>query len=258
MANILGIKLYNKNIESSISEVIQVILSGQAKENRCVSATGAHGIVYAKKHPHFKELLNSFYINLPDGMPGVWVGFLKGEREMRRCYGPTFFNELMVTTAKMPIKHFFCGGKEGVAEELKKSCIYNFFNSNIVGTYCPPFREMTENEFHQLGEQINISRADIVWIGLSTPKQEQFAYRLKNYTNTHFIITVGAAFDFHTGRVRQAPKWMRLSGTEWFFRLLMEPRRLYKRYGEIVPLFIYYNLKEFAYFCLLKLKIRRV
>lgn len=86
------------------------------------------------------------------------------------------------------------------------------------------------------------------------PKQEKFAKRLSNYTKTGYIVTVGAAFDFHTGRVKQAPKWMQNMGLEWFFRLLMEPKRLYKRYFEIVPKFIWLNIKEFLHFYIFKKK----
>ncbi len=164
---------------------------------------------------------------------------------MERCYGPDVFKEVIINTAQYSIKHYFCGGKDGVAEELKRVCEKKYNNFNIVGTYSPPFREMTDEELKALAADINNKDTNIVWIGLSTPKQEIFAKRLSEYTNVHFIITVGAAFDFHTGKVKQAPKWIQKAGLEWFFRLMMEPKRLWKRYFEIVPLFIWYNLLEF-------------
>lgn len=165
---------------------------------------------------------------------------------MERCYGPDFFAALMEASADREISHYLCGGAEGVADELKKACATKFDNSRIVGTHCPPFRPLTEDEFAKLGRDIDDGEADIVWIGISTPKQERFAARLSEYTSASFIITVGAAFDFHIGNVRQAPTWMQEAGLEWFFRLLMEPRRLSKRVMKVVPGFIYYNLKEFA------------
>jgi N-acetylglucosaminyldiphosphoundecaprenol N-acetyl-beta-D-mannosaminyltransferase len=220
------------------------VISTEDKRNRCISATGAHGIIYANKNEEFKAILNQFYLNLPDGMPGVWIGKLKGAKQMKRCYGPDFFKDLMIASANKPVKHFFCGGKEGVADELKEKCGRKFNNYNIVGTFCPPFRKMSEEELIELGQRINASGADIVWIGLSTPKQEQFAWQLRNYIKVHFIITVGAAFDFHTDKVKQAPSWIQKIGMEWFYRLISEPKRLYKRYLEIVPLFILYNVKE--------------
>jgi N-acetylglucosaminyldiphosphoundecaprenol N-acetyl-beta-D-mannosaminyltransferase len=245
MVKVLGISLYDKNISAAISHFINLIKTGMKKENRCISATGAHGIVYAQKNLSFKELLNNFYQNLPDGMPGVWIGKLKGAKQMKRCYGPDFFKDLMVASADQPVKHFLCGGKDGVADELKRQCGIKFNNYNIVGTFCPPFRKMSEEELIELGQQISASDADVVWIGLSTPKQEQFAWQLRKYARVHFIITVGAAFDFHTDRLKRTPSWIQKIGMEWCYRLLSEPKRLYKRYLEIVPLFIYYNFKEF-------------
>lgn len=244
MAKILGIPLYNKSIDTACEEILGII-QGELKTNRCISATGAHGMVYAYQNPGFHSILNQFFWNLPDGMPGVWIGRLKGEKEMKRCYGPAFFSAWMTKTANQPITHYLCGGKEGVADELRKACSNKFGNNNIVGTYCPPFRNLTEAEWQFLGKDIVEKKADVVWIGLSTPKQEMFAHLLAEYTQTHFIATVGAAFDFHTDKISFAPKWMQNAGLEWLFRLLSEPKRLYKRYFTIVPLFMYYNLKEF-------------
>jgi N-acetylglucosaminyldiphosphoundecaprenol N-acetyl-beta-D-mannosaminyltransferase len=244
MAIVLGIKLYNLNISAACDHVLAVIKNNAVKANRLISATGAHGLVIAQKVLPFKKILNEFYINLPDGVPGVWIGRLKGSANMKPCPGPDFFAYMIKKTADADIRHFFCGGKPGVADELKEACIKKYNNNNIVGTYSPPFRDMSDKEMQELGRHIQSLNADIVWIGLSTPRQEQFAYRLRNYTSTQFIVTVGAAFDFHTGRVRYAPAWMQKNGLGWLFRVVTEPRRLLKRYAEIVPLFIFFNIKE--------------
>jgi len=151
---------------------------------------------------------------------------------------------VLQNSADKRVKHFLCGGKEGVADELKEAVATKFANRQVVGTFCPPFREMSDQEFKALGDEINRSGANIVWIGLSTPKQERFARRLAQFARVNFIVTVGAAFDFHTDRVTQAPGWMQKMSLEWFFRLMVEPKRLYKRYLEIVPMFIFLNLKE--------------
>lgn len=241
---VLGVQMYNSDLDTFVDHVLDVVSRANTKKNRCVSATGAHGIIYAKKNASFKETLNSFYTNLPDGMPGVWVGRQKGAGEMRRCYGPDLFADLMQASAATDAKHFLCGGKEGVADQLKKACADKFDNENVVGTYCPPFKSVEEYDYEEIAGQINESGADVVWIGISTPKQEQFAKRLSRYTDTHFLITVGAAFDFHIGELQQAPTWMQKSGLEWFFRLVVEPRRLYRRYFEIVPAFLFYGIKD--------------
>lgn len=253
MVKVLDVPLYDRCIDDAVNEIVTGLLQNDTPTlPLCISATGAHGLVEANKDNVFKQVLSRFHMNLPDGMPAVWVGRLKGAKQMKRCYGPDFFEAMMKATANKPIHHFFCGGKEGVAEELKQVVGRKFMNHGVTGVFCPPFRDMSTTEMEALGQQIQQSGAHIVWIGLSTPRQEKFATRLVQYTQTRCIITVGAAFDFHTGRVKQAPKWMQNMGLEWFFRVLMEPKRLYKRYLEIVPKFIWLNIKEFLDFYISK------
>ncbi len=244
MINILDIPLFSGTLDEAVLGVLHICCEGGPKLNRCISATGAHGLVYATENKDFREVLRSFYLNLPDGMPCVWVGRIKGAKDMERCYGPDFFKNVMICTADKNIKHYLCGGKEGVAHELKDVIENRFGNSRIVGLYCPPFREMTEGEMKALVYDIQSKNTDIVWIGLSTPKQEFFAKKLSSFLKVHCIISVGAAFDFHTGKVRQAPKFIQRLGLEWFFRLLMEPRRLYKRYFKVVPTFFFYAIMD--------------
>ncbi|MBR2648164.1 MAG: WecB/TagA/CpsF family glycosyltransferase [Sediminibacterium sp.] len=252
MVKVLGLPIYDGTIESAVAEIVQPYTAGSiTNQNRCISATGAHGIIEANQDPAFKEILQAFYCNLPDGMPTVWVARLKGAKKIQRCYGPDFFKVLIKESANKPINHFLCGGKEGVADALKE-VVHSWGNHNVVGTFCPPFREITEGEWQEIGTMIQQAGTHIVWIGLSTPKQEKFAWKLTQYCKTDYIITVGAAFDFHTGTVNQAPKWMQQIALEWLFRLIMEPRRLYKRYLKIVPLFIWLNIKEFIDFYILK------
>jgi N-acetylglucosaminyldiphosphoundecaprenol N-acetyl-beta-D-mannosaminyltransferase len=243
---VLGIPLFARDIPAAVELVLRACLQGEVSEPRCISATGAHGLVTAQRDPEFRRILQRFYLNLPDGKPVVWVGRLKGAHTMRRCYGPDFFAALLEASAALPVRHYFCGGKLGVAEQLKKVVAEKFGNRQVVGTYAPPFRPLTDEEFQVLASDIDAREADIVWIGISTPKQERFAATLARYTRrARYIVTVGAAFDFHIGAVRQAPKWIQEAGLEWFFRLLMEPRRLWRRYVDVVPSFLYYNLKEY-------------
>ena len=244
MIKILNIPLYSYGIQNAIKDVIYICSKEFEKNNRCISATGAHGLVFAKKNKDFASILNTFYMNLPDGKPSVWVGRIKGAKKMEQCSGPEFFHEAMTNTANYNIKHYFCGGNEGVADSLKIACEQKFLNKNVVGTYCPPFRAISDMELEQIAIDINNTKTDILWIGLSTPKQEFFANRISKFTNVHFIITVGAAFDFHINRVKKAPLWISKCGLEWFYRLCREPKRLWKRYFEIVPKFIYYNFLE--------------
>jgi N-acetylglucosaminyldiphosphoundecaprenol N-acetyl-beta-D-mannosaminyltransferase len=233
------IPIYERNLSSAVQEFVVSLDSSFGKEEpiRCISATGAHGLVEAHKDSSFKNVLSSFYWNLPDGMPLVWWGRLKGYASMSRCYGPDFFAAVMQATSGLEVAHFFCGGKAGVAEELKLAVELKWGNNNVVGMYSPPFSPMQEDDWDNLVAKINESSVQIIWIGLSTPKQEKFAYELAKRVKVRYIITIGAAFDFHTGQLAQAPRWMQRSGLEWFYRLCKEPRRLWKRYIEIVPKF---------------------
>jgi len=243
---VLGIPLFAGDIDMAVKLVIQSLEEGATFSPRCISATGAHGLVTARRDPAFRQILQQFYLNLPDGKPVVWVGRLKGAKRMQRCYGPDFFAALIKASAGLPIRHYFCGGKPGVAEQLRQVVREKFGNQEVVGVYTPPFRPLTEEEFRALADSIDTREVDIVWIGISTPKQERFAATLAQYTHrARYLITVGAAFDFHIGAVRQAPRWMQEAGLEWLFRLLMEPRRLWRRYVDIVPAFLYYNIKEY-------------
>jgi N-acetylglucosaminyldiphosphoundecaprenol N-acetyl-beta-D-mannosaminyltransferase len=243
---VIGIPLYSGTFSDAVDHVLETCVESKCKNNFCISATGAHGMVIGKNDFDFRKVLKSFYLNLPDGMPGVWVGRLKGCKRMERCYGPDFFKAVISSSANRGINHFFCGGKQGVADELKNVCEKSMGNGNIKGTFSPPFSAMSDQELSELGKKINDCNTNILWIGLSTPKQELFAQRIAQFVNVNFIITVGAAFDFYTGNVRQAPKWVQRNGIEWFFRLLCEPKRLWRRYSTIVPLFIWYNFAEIA------------
>lgn len=257
MVRVLNIPVYDGALFDAVTTVISSCSKAGTDHNLCISATGAHGLVYSRRNPDFADVLKAFFLNLPDGVPAVWIGKLKGASKMQRCYGPHFFAEVMSMSAYSEVRHFLCGGKEGVAEELKKVCEVKFENRNCVGTFSPPFRTMDDNEMLSLGQMINKSGADIVWIGLSTPKQEVFARRLSEYTKTKFIVTVGAAFDFHAGRVKEAPQLMQRYGLEWLFRLLKEPRRLFKRYIQIVPLFIIYGTVDVLTFYMRKIRGER-
>lgn len=264
MVKVLDIPFYDKDLDAAVKLVLQVCkestetssvnVANALFPNHCISASGAHGLVEAHKDPNFKKILQQYWMNLPDGMPIVWIGKWKSAKDIARCYGPDFFKQIMIASAHLPIKHFFCGGHEGVADRLKLAVQTKFGNHNVVGTFSPPFRPMTESEMVALGNDITQSGADMVWVAIGCPKQEKLAFELKKYTKTKFIIAVGAAFDFHTDQVKQAPSWMQQNGLEWLFRLLMEPKRLYKRYFTIVPLFIWLNIKEFADFCFNKKK----
>lgn len=243
---IFDIPFFCHSIDCAVENIIDTCLGCGTKKNHIVTATSAYGISITKRDNRFFQLLQNTYLNLPDGIPAVWVGRCKDASSMMRCPGPDFFKEVLRQSSPHPIKHFFYGGKENIAEELKMSCRKKLGNTNVVGTFCPPFRSITDEEIVSHAEMINSAAPDILWIGISTPKQEFIAERLSLYTNVHFIITVGAAFDFYTGKVKRAPEFMQKLGLEWSYRILKEPRRLLMRYVRAVPEVIFYGIKDIA------------
>jgi N-acetylglucosaminyldiphosphoundecaprenol N-acetyl-beta-D-mannosaminyltransferase len=185
-----------------------------------------------------------FNVNLADGQPLVWVAKLKGAKQIVRCYGPEIFSQMMMNTNKLNIKHYFFGGREGVADRLAVTCKIQFNNDKVVGTFSPPFHELSESDIKKIANDINIKKTDVLWLGVSTPKQEILAKRLSQYTNVKLIITVGAAFDYYTASIKIAPNWFQKIGLEWLYRLMSEPRRLWRRYFEIVPKFIFFGILD--------------
>jgi len=206
-------------------------------------------VMEAQTDEKLRRVLNQAFLCTPDGMPMVWLGRLHGHHEMRRVYGPDLMLDVCEWSRTNPCKHFFFGGAAGVAEALQHKLTARFPGLQVVGCYTPPFRALNAEEEKQLQETIRAVRPDIMWIGLSTPRQEKFMAEFLPRLDVTLMIGVGAAFDFHSGRVRQAPRWMQRSGLEWCYRLCHEPRRLAGRYLRNNPLFA---LKIAAQLCGLK------
>ena len=204
-----------------------------------VAVTGVHGVSEAQHDRELKHILNDALLNTPDGMPMVWMGKLQGHPSIERVYGPDLMLNLCEHSIAHGFSHFLYGSAPGVAEQLQQELESRFPGLKIVGTYTPPFRRLNDVELRDLQERVRLARPDFFWVGLSTPKQEQFmAQYMSILPEAKILIGVGAAFDLLIGRVRQAPRWMQRSGLEWLFRLTQEPRRLAKRYLVNNPLFI--------------------
>lgn len=233
--NVLGVGLSAINLASAVG-FIERALDRKAKGYICV--TGVHGVSEAQGDPAFRAILNRAFLNTPDGMPMVWMGKLQGFPDMARVYGPDLMLLVCELSVRRGFTHFFYGGGPGVAEELQRRLQERFPGLKVAGTYTPPFRPLTPDEEAGLVRQVAALRPDMIWVGLSTPKQEKFMAQYWQKLDATLFFGVGAAFDFHAGRVRQAPRWMQRTGLEWFFRLLCEPRRLWKRYFKNNPLFL--------------------
>ena len=225
-----------------IPEAIGQIESWIALRDRChfVAVTGMHGAIEAQNDPAFKNVLNSADLVVPDGMPLIWLARLQGHQLKRRVYGPELMLSFCEQTAGKGYRHFFYGATSSVCELLAQKLRSRFPGIQVVGTHSPPFRPLTPEEDEKVISQINETKADILWVGLSTPKQELWMYAHRRRLNVPVLVGVGAAFDINAGVKRQAPRWMREHGLEWFFRLLQEPRRLWYRYLVYGSQFIFY------------------
>lgn len=223
---VLGVPVNAIQIPGAITTMEEWIRDKSA--THFVAVTGMHGVVEARHHQSFKNILNSADLVVPDGMPLVWIGRTRGYNMPRRVYGPELMETFFKTTGDR-YSHFFYGGAAGVADLLATK-MRNRYGIRIAGTYSPPFRSLTAKEEQQVAGMIRRTAPDVLWVGLSTPKQEKWMWAFHKRVKVPVLVGVGAAFDFHTGRVRQAPAWMREHGLEWFFRLISEPRRLWRRY----------------------------
>jgi len=233
--NVLGVGLSVLNLSTALTAIADAV---RDRRKGYICVTGVHGVMEAQDDPEFKKILNGAFLCTPDGMPMVWMGKLNGHREMSRVYGPDLMLDVCAWSETSGCRHFFYGGAPGVAEELAGKLQAKFPRLQVAGCYTPPFRPLNAAEEAALQEQIRQTRPDILWVGLSTPKQERFMVQYLPRLEVTLMLGVGAAFDFHAGRITQAPRWMQRSGLEWFYRLTREPRRLWKRYFRNNPLFL--------------------
>jgi N-acetylglucosaminyldiphosphoundecaprenol N-acetyl-beta-D-mannosaminyltransferase len=233
---VLGVGVSAVNMADAV-RLSERLLREHGKGYVCL--TGVHGIMEAQRDATLRAILNRAFLCAPDGMPTVWVGRLQGHRNMRRVYGPDYMLAMCKMTARAGFRHFLYGGKAGVALQLKQQLELMVPAIDIVGTYTPPFRSLTPREEGQMIAAVNQTCPDIIWIGLSTPKQERFMARYADRLDACLMVGVGAAFDIHAGRLTDAPAWVKRCGLQWLDRLVKEPRRLWRRYLTNNPKFLW-------------------
>ena len=242
-ADVLGVKVSAVNLTQAIELADEWIAVGSPGY---VCATGVHGVMEAQSDLEFRQILNGACINAPDGMPMTWVGRLQGFGKMDRVFGPDFMAAMCRLSVERGYRNFLYGGKPGVAELLSETLQRKFPGLQVVGTYTPPFRSLTPNEEDRISAQVLEAKPHILWVGLSTPKQERFMAQFVKRLQVPLLVGVGAAFDFVAGTKPRAPLWMQRSGFEWLFRLMMEPRRLAHRYLVYNTIFVVRALQQVA------------
>ncbi len=240
-ADILGVRVSAINMTQTL-DIIDGWIAHRQQHYVCI--TGVHGIMESQRDEGLRRIHNEAGLVTPDGMPLVWLSRLHGHPDVDRVYGPDLMLALCERSLLKGHKHFFYGGGEGVHKYLANNLRQRFPGLRVVGGYSPPFRPLNGAEDEQIVEAINDADPDIVWIGLSTPKQERWMSDHVGRLTAPVLLGVGAAFDFHSGLKKQAPRWMQRSGLEWLFRLATEPRRLWRRYLVNNPLFVVLVLQQ--------------
>jgi N-acetylglucosaminyldiphosphoundecaprenol N-acetyl-beta-D-mannosaminyltransferase len=233
--NVLGVGLTPLRMAEALATIDSWIA---ARESRYVCVADVHAVMESRWDASLRRIHNRADFVTTDGMPLVWLCRFAGERGAERIYGPDLMLALCAHSLGPGHRHFFFGGREGVADMLAQRLGGRFPGLAVAGTMTPPFRPMTDAETEAAIAAINAQRPDIVWVGLSTPKQERWMAATLGRIAAPVMIGVGAAFDFHAGTVRQAPRFIQRSGFEWAFRLAMEPRRLWRRYARSIPEFM--------------------
>jgi len=229
-------------LDSAVDAVLAAIEAGR---QGYITVTGVHGVSECQSDPELRRIHNESFLSTPDGVPLTWMGRAQGAGpdEMQRVYGPDLMLRVLDRGQSAGLRHYFFGGNDGVADVLRDKLTERFPDVQIVGTNTPPFRPLNESEETALLSELNELRPHCLWVGLSTPKQERFmadllARHADGLPAPLLMFGVGAAFDFHAGLIPQAPAWMQRAGLEWFYRLMKEPRRLWKRYCKNNPLFV--------------------
>jgi N-acetylglucosaminyldiphosphoundecaprenol N-acetyl-beta-D-mannosaminyltransferase len=239
--NVLDVGVNTLNIPRTLDILSEWIAN---REPNYVCFTGVHGVMESRRDENLRRIHNTAGLVAPDGMPLVWLSRLQGRRQAERVYGPDLMLALCEHSAASGYRHFLYGASEDTLEKLASNLQQRCPRLRIVGKYSPPFRPLTDEEDEEVVRTINEAKPDIVWVGLSTPKQEHWMASHVHRLTAPVLLGVGAAFDFHAGVKKQAPRWMQRSGLEWLFRLATEPRRLGPRYLVNNPLFVLLVLRQ--------------
>lgn len=237
-----GVKIHKTSLANAIKQIEDFIRSDK-KSQVCV--TNVYSVVMMQKDEKFKEANNLSSLSVADSMPIIWVSRLFSESLPERIAGMDLFYEFCKVASRENYKFFFLGSTEDTLNKMCLSLKKQFPKLQIVGTYSPPYKEnFSDKENLEIIEKVNKKNPDIVWVGMTCPKQEKWIYQNLKKLNVKVAIGIGAVFDFVAGNVKRAPKWMQKIGLEWFWRLIREPKRLWKRYLIGNTIFIWLVLKE--------------
>ena len=243
-ASVLGVPLAVTDYTGTM-DWMDATIAARRKGYICVAAT--HTVVACQDDPDLREAVLGAALVVPDGQPVVWAMNALGHDLRDRVYGPDLMANYCERSALNGTRMFLYGGRnQGALVQLALNLRRRYPGVQIVGGYCPPFRELTGEERDAVVAEINHARPDVVWVGIGVPKQEKWMASMRDRLDASVLVGVGAAFDFHAGLVPQAPSWMQSSGLEWLYRLAQEPRRLWRRYLTYSPRFVLGFARQYA------------
>jgi N-acetylglucosaminyldiphosphoundecaprenol N-acetyl-beta-D-mannosaminyltransferase len=217
-----------------------------------VTVNNVHTMIEGFWNPDYQKIINGAYLSIADGKPLEIVGRLKGNKNISRLFGPSVMEKFIDWGRKDGVSHFFFGGSEDTLQKLKKAIEDKYPGTKIAGMVSPPYKPLDQWDHENYIGLINTTQPDFIWIGLGAPKQEYWMYQHHKKISTGIMFGIGAGFDYVAGNTRHAPNWMKTAALEWLYRLIQEPKRLWKRYLKTIPQFIF-----FAFLELIGLKFRR-
>lgn len=242
-ADVLGVKVSAVNMEVAVALADRWVAAGKPGY---ICVTCVHGIMEAQGDSALRRVLNDAIMNTPDGMPMTWIGRLQGFKGMDRVFGPEFMLEVCQLSVERGYRNFLLGGKPGVAQSLSEKLRALFPGLIIAGAFTPPFGTPSPEQEQEMLAAVQSARPHIVWIGLGAPRQERFMAQWFNRFQAPLLVGVGAAFDYHTGALRDSPRWVKRAGLQWLHRLIQEPRRLWRRYLRTNPAFLWHIAWQLA------------
>ena len=239
--SVLDAAIVGTKKELALSEVISRVKAG---EGGYACFVNAHVSVMTRQRADVRYAVNTATFAFPDGKPVYLIGKYLDGLDIEKISGPDFMADIFESKEGRALRHFFYGGTPEVLDRLTSLLVNTYPGANIVGVISPPFRPLTEKEQLEHLDVVRASQAQIVWVGLGAPKQELWMHDYASSIPQAMFMGVGAAFDFHAGTLERAPEWAQKWGFEWFYRLIKEPRRLWRRYLTTNSLFIYHALKD--------------
>ncbi|MCX7046023.1 MAG: WecB/TagA/CpsF family glycosyltransferase [Candidatus Sumerlaeota bacterium] len=240
---VLGSRVHLMGMREVIA-AIEAWIRNPSRMPRHVIVTGFHGIWLAREDARFKQILNSADLWIPDGIAPVWVARLKGFKNAVRTPGMDLVKAFLERADKERFSSFFYGDTDETLALMRQAIEIRYPGHRVAGVFSPPFRALTPEEDEQIVQTINASKPDVLWVGLGLPKQERWIWEHRDRLHVPVAIGVGAAFGFLGGKVQRCPHWLGRLGLEWLWRLLKEPRKLWRRNFLDGPRFVWHVLLE--------------